>query len=280
MPRSNENLYYQPYNNLDKRDSGYAITSTRQYSRENANAFKQIAPQLNRESAPYKDSNQSLQYRTSHLSMLQNFVSSNDYHMRSKKGSSNDSTNQLRKAFEKENDVHRSHFDYSHQRVNDNRSTLEGNGKLGLMPVRKAVDSQSTSKAIEKNQSALTSHVATELSSNSSYHEMSLSPQPPISRNVVRRVQRTIKKRATKEQVEFLEGVFAENKFPTTDQKGVIATHLEMNPHAVSVWFQNKRQADKASREANGLMVPKRRGQRGDLKIPEASEEKNSSFSA
>jgi len=58
---------------------------------------------------------------------------------------------------------------------------------------------------------------------------------PMEKKPVMRRIQRTIKKRATKDQVAYMESVFSENKFPSTDEKGEIAVKLEMNPHAGTI---------------------------------------------
>lgn len=80
------------------------------------------------------------------------------------------------------------------------------------------------------------------------------------------------KKRATPPQIAYMVDFFKQNKFPTMVQKQQIGIAIDMLPHAVGVWFQNKRQSDKAIQEANGFEVPKGRGQRGDLK-PESYDE-------
>ena len=54
----------------------------------------------------------------------------------------------------------------------------------------------------------------------------------------------TTKKRATPKQLQYLQRTFETNKFPTTTQKTEIAVLIDMNSHAVSVWFQNRRQSE------------------------------------
>eukprot|EP00325_Prymnesiales_sp_UTEX-LB-985_P026693 CAMPEP_0174718862 /NCGR_PEP_ID=MMETSP1094-20130205/30195_1 /TAXON_ID=156173 /ORGANISM="Chrysochromulina brevifilum, Strain UTEX LB 985" /LENGTH=381 /DNA_ID=CAMNT_0015919065 /DNA_START=33 /DNA_END=1174 /DNA_ORIENTATION=- len=42
--------------------------------------------------------------------------------------------------------------------------------------------------------------------------------------------------------LEILEEMYREGKFPTLERRKVVATHLNVNPRQVQVWFQNKRQ--------------------------------------
>lgn len=50
------------------------------------------------------------------------------------------------------------------------------------------------------------------------------------------------RKRATPEQTNRLNEVFAETFFPTSDQRMDLAMELGMTPRTVQIWFQNKRQ--------------------------------------
>ncbi|KAJ2653467.1 Short stature homeobox protein 2 [Coemansia sp. RSA 1250] len=70
----------------------------------------------------------------------------------------------------------------------------------------------------------------------------SLSPQPSIPIKGKR-------KRASPQQLEVLNRVFASTSFPSTEMRNRLARELGMTPRTVQIWFQNKRQA---SRQRDG----------------------------
>ncbi|KAJ2705255.1 hypothetical protein FB645_002573 [Coemansia sp. IMI 203386] len=57
------------------------------------------------------------------------------------------------------------------------------------------------------------------------------------------------RKRASPQQLEVLNKVFASTSFPPTDMRNSLARELGMTPRTVQIWFQNKRQA---SRQRDG----------------------------
>ncbi|KAJ2724337.1 hypothetical protein GGI07_002016 [Coemansia sp. Benny D115] len=57
------------------------------------------------------------------------------------------------------------------------------------------------------------------------------------------------RKRASPQQLEILNRVFASTSFPPTDMRQSLARELGMTPRTVQIWFQNKRQA---SRQRDG----------------------------
>jgi hypothetical protein len=73
------------------------------------------------------------------------------------------------------------------------------------------------------------------------------------------------RKKLYEEQRVVLESIFHTNKFPTTEMKKRIALQLDMSERSVHIWFQNRRQTYKTRLEAQGIIVPKGRGKRGDL---------------
>ncbi|ORX74070.1 Homeodomain-like protein, partial [Linderina pennispora] len=51
------------------------------------------------------------------------------------------------------------------------------------------------------------------------------------------------RKRASPQQLQILNKVFAETSFPSTETRNQLAQQLQMTPRTVQIWFQNKRQA-------------------------------------
>ncbi|KAJ2656059.1 Short stature homeobox protein 2 [Coemansia sp. RSA 1200] len=77
----------------------------------------------------------------------------------------------------------------------------------------------------------------------------SLSP-PPSSASASLGVQiKGKRKRASPQQLDVLNKVFASTSFPSTDTRNRLARELGMTPRTVQIWFQNKRQA---SRQRDG----------------------------
>ncbi|KAI8323672.1 Homeodomain-like protein, partial [Martensiomyces pterosporus] len=66
-------------------------------------------------------------------------------------------------------------------------------------------------------------------------HPQQVSP-PPIKGK---------RKRASPQQLEVLNKVFATTSFPSTDMRNRLARELGMTPRTVQIWFQNKRQASR-----------------------------------
>ncbi|KAJ1817726.1 hypothetical protein LPJ56_003995 [Coemansia sp. RSA 2599] len=85
----------------------------------------------------------------------------------------------------------------------------------------------------------------------SSSVSMSLSPQPPSSSAPLQQTPaiKGKRKRASPQQLEVLNKVFASTSFPPTDMRNSLARELGMTPRTVQIWFQNKRQA---SRQRDG----------------------------
>ncbi|KAJ2359006.1 hypothetical protein IWW50_000066 [Coemansia erecta] len=73
-------------------------------------------------------------------------------------------------------------------------------------------------------------------------HPSSLSPPPSMPIKGKR-------KRASPQQLEVLNEVFASTSFPSTEMRNRLARQLGMTPRTVQIWFQNKRQA---SRQRDG----------------------------
>ncbi|KAJ1993022.1 Short stature homeobox protein 2 [Coemansia spiralis] len=73
------------------------------------------------------------------------------------------------------------------------------------------------------------------------YSSGSLSPQPSSIKGK--------RKRASPQQLEVLNKVFASTSFPSTEMRNKLARELGMTPRTVQIWFQNKRQA---SRQRDG----------------------------
>ncbi|KAI8074380.1 Homeodomain-like protein [Gongronella butleri] len=53
------------------------------------------------------------------------------------------------------------------------------------------------------------------------------------------------RKRASPTQIMVLEHIFEHTAFPSTALRQELGEKLGMNPRAVQIWFQNKRQASK-----------------------------------
>ncbi|KAG8830422.1 hypothetical protein FRC18_008121 [Serendipita sp. 400] len=61
--------------------------------------------------------------------------------------------------------------------------------------------------------------------------------------------------RATQEQLDILNGVYARTPFPTTAERSELAARLKMTPRSVQIWFQNKRQGAKNSENRKPPLV-------------------------
>ncbi|KAG8834681.1 hypothetical protein FRC17_007766 [Serendipita sp. 399] len=61
--------------------------------------------------------------------------------------------------------------------------------------------------------------------------------------------------RATQEQLDILNGVYARTPFPTTAERAELAARLKMTPRSVQIWFQNKRQGAKNSENRKPALI-------------------------
>ncbi|PVF98568.1 homeobox-domain-containing protein [Serendipita vermifera] len=62
--------------------------------------------------------------------------------------------------------------------------------------------------------------------------------------------------RATQDQLEILNGVYARTPFPSTVERSELAQRLNMTPRSVQIWFQNKRQGAKHNESRRRELPP------------------------
>ncbi|KAF9263381.1 homeobox-domain-containing protein [Marasmius fiardii PR-910] len=58
------------------------------------------------------------------------------------------------------------------------------------------------------------------------------------------------RKRADAQQLKILNESFAKNAFPSTEERLALAKLLDMSPRSVQIWFQNKRQSTRQTRQS------------------------------